>query len=171
MAEHKDYGLSGVHRTLQMGKQGPKIVGDSDTNSFSVTREDAATLTTLSGANASNATHFVTKAQLDSVQTAEATLTSGIDNTTTSFSLGTIPGGMKTIITTVTVSAVWDADPAISISDGGSSVLINSNYIDFETQGSYQTISTIDNLGDTAYSVSLTPGGSTGTATIVVSYY
>ena len=52
MAEVKNYGLSGVHRTLQLGKQGPVLVGNADTDSFTVTLQDGATLTNMSGANA-----------------------------------------------------------------------------------------------------------------------
>tara|TARA_R110002074_G_scaffold394176_1_gene581386 strand:- start:875 stop:3502 length:2628 start_codon:yes stop_codon:yes gene_type:complete len=67
VANVKNYGLIGVGAEVQLGKQGPKVLGDGDTDIVSVTTEDGVTLTQLRGANASGSTDFVTKAQLDLV--------------------------------------------------------------------------------------------------------
>ena len=51
MAQVKNYGLIGVGTEVQLGKQGPKIKGDADTDVLSVTTEGDA-LTTIRAANA-----------------------------------------------------------------------------------------------------------------------
>ncbi len=64
MAQVKNYGLIGVGTEVQLGKQGPKIKGDADTDVLSVTTEGDA-LTTIRAANAVSSSDLVTKAQLD----------------------------------------------------------------------------------------------------------
>ena len=64
MAQVKNYGLIGVGGELQMGKLGPKLKGNADNDTFSITNEGGS-LTTMEGANGTSASHFVTKAQLD----------------------------------------------------------------------------------------------------------
>ena len=66
MAEHKDFGLSGVHRNLQLGKQGPQIKNNGD-GTISATDLGGSALVNVLGANAIAASHLVTKAQLDNV--------------------------------------------------------------------------------------------------------
>ena len=66
MAEHKDFGLSGVNRNLQLGKQGPQIKNNGD-GTISVTDLGGSALVNVLGANAIAASHFVTKAQMDTV--------------------------------------------------------------------------------------------------------
>ena len=64
----KNYGLIGVGNNVQLGKNGPKIQGNADSGVISVTGE-GGTSTRISGANAINAADFVTKAQLDALET------------------------------------------------------------------------------------------------------
>ena len=64
MAEHKDYGLTGVNQDLQLGKQGPHIKSNGD-GTVSVTDGSGVTLTPMQGANAVSSSQFVTKAQFD----------------------------------------------------------------------------------------------------------
>ena len=66
MAEHKDYGLTGVNQTVQLGKQGPHLKSNGD-GTFNVVDGSGLTLTKMGGSNATAATHFVTKAQMDNV--------------------------------------------------------------------------------------------------------
>ena len=66
MAEHKDYGLTGVNQTIQLGKQGPHLKSNGD-GTFNVVDGSGLTLTAMGGSNATAATHFVTKAQMDNV--------------------------------------------------------------------------------------------------------
>ena len=68
MAQVKNYGLIGAGTELQLGKQGPKVKGDADTDVVSVTTEGDA-LTTIRAANAVTSSDLVTKAQLDASQT------------------------------------------------------------------------------------------------------
>ena len=65
MAQVKNYGLIGAGSELQFGKQGPKLKGNADTDTFQITTEGGSTLTTLEAANGTSASHLVTKAQLD----------------------------------------------------------------------------------------------------------
>ena len=64
MAQVKNYGLIGVGNDVQLGKQGPRLLANADTGTISVTNEGGS-LTTISGANASQSSELVTKAQLD----------------------------------------------------------------------------------------------------------
>lgn len=66
MAEHKDYGLTGVNQVVQLGKQGPHLKSQGD-GTFSVVDSSGSTLTKMAGSNATSSTHFVTKAQMDGV--------------------------------------------------------------------------------------------------------
>jgi hypothetical protein len=66
VAQVKNYGLIGVGNNLQLGKNGPKLVGNADTGSFTITNEGGA-LTTIIGANATQSSELVTKAQLDAL--------------------------------------------------------------------------------------------------------
>jgi len=68
VAQVKNYGLIGVGTEIQMGKQGPKVKGDADTDVVSVTTEGDA-LTVIRAANAVSSSDLVTKAQLDAQAT------------------------------------------------------------------------------------------------------
>ena len=64
MADFKKYGQKGVNADLQYGKQGPRIVADTSAGTFQF-KDLGGTLTTVQGADGSNAADFVTKSQLD----------------------------------------------------------------------------------------------------------
>ena len=66
MGQVKNYGLIGAGTSLQLGKNGPKLLGNADTGTFSLTAEGGE-LTSIQGANASNSNELVTKAQLDAL--------------------------------------------------------------------------------------------------------
>lgn len=171
MAEVKNYGLSGVHRTLQLGKQGPVLVGNADTDSFSVTLQDAATLTNMSGANATSGTHFITKSQLDAVYT-EATFLANVNyNDSSPILLGNISYGTKTIITTFEVTTAFDASAVVTIGDSSdNSLLMSDNYAEIEVPGTYQTINTVEFTSNSTLNIYVTQGGATqGFGTVLVS--
>ena len=171
MAEVKNYGLSGVHRTLQLGKQGPVLVGNADTDSFTVTLQDAATLTTMGGADATSGTHFITKSQLDSVYT-EATFLANVNyNDTSPILLGNISYGTKTIITTFEVTTAFDANAVVTIGDASdNNLLMSDNYAEIEVVGTYQTINTVEFASNSALNIYVTQGGATqGAGTVLVS--
>lgn len=171
VAEVKNYGLSGVHRTLQLGKQGPVLVGNADTDSFTITLQDAATLTTMGGANATSGTHFITKSQLDSVYT-EATFLANVNyNDTSPILLGNISSGTKTIITTFEVTTAFDANAVVTVGDStNNSLLMSDDYAEIEVTGTYQTINTVEFASNTALNIYVTQGGATqGAGTVLVS--
>jgi hypothetical protein len=171
VAEVKNYGLKGVHRTLQLGKQGPVLVGNADTDSFTVTLQDAATLTTMGGADATSGTHFITKSQLDSVYT-EATFLANVNyNDTSPILLGNISYGTKTIITTFDVTTAFDANAVVTIGDASdNNLLMSDNYAEIEVVGTYQTINTVEFASNSALNIYVTQGGATqGAGTVLVS--
>jgi hypothetical protein len=171
VAEVKNYGLSGVHRTLQLGKQGPVLVGNADTDSFTVTLQDAATLTTMGGANATDTAHFITKAQLDVVYTEAQFLANVNYNDTSPILLGNISSGTKTIITTFDVTTAFDANAVVTVGDStNNSLLMSDDYAEIEVTGTYQTINTVEFASNTALNIYVTQGGATqGAGTILVS--
>jgi hypothetical protein len=172
VAEVKNYGLSGVHRTVQLGKQGPILVGNADNDSFSVTTQDAATLTNMSGANATNSTHFITKAQLDVVYT-EAVFKANVNyNDSSPILLGNISSGTKTIITTLTIGTAFDdANAIVTIgTSGNNTLLMSDDYCEIENTGVYQTINTVEIASDTALNIYVTQAGATaGAGNVLVS--
>jgi len=175
MAKVKNYGLAGVHQSVQLGKVGPHILGNASTGSISFTAEDQITLTKVKGADAESADEFVTKSQLDSVQFAEATFAADFDFTDTELVLGTIPVGTKTVITTITVSNVYDISSNAVATVGTSannSLLMGSVYNDLKIVGSYQTVTTATFSTESNISIYLTADSSQlGSGTVVVSYY
>ncbi len=171
MAEVKNYGLSGVHRTLQLGKQGPVLVGNADTDSFTVTLQDAATLTTMGGANASSPEHFITKAQLDVVYTEAQFLANVNYNDSSPILLGNITAGTKTIITTFEVDTAFDGNAVITVgTSDDNSLLMSDSYAEIEVTGSYQTTGLFEFASDTSLNIYVTQGGATaGAGKVIVS--
>lgn len=172
MAEVKNYGLSGVHRTLQLGKQGPVLVGNADTDSFSVTLQDGTTLTNMDGANATSGTHFITKSQLDAVYTEAQFLANVNYNDSSPILLGNISSGTKTIITTFTVSTAFDdANAVVTVGNSGNnSLLMSDDYCEVESTGVYQTINTVEFASNTSLNIYVTPGSaSAGVGNVLVS--
>jgi hypothetical protein len=171
VAEVKNYGLSGVHRTLQLGKQGPVLVGNADTDSFTVTLQDAATLTTMGGANASSPEHFITKAQLDVVYTEAQFLANVNYNDSSPVLLGNISSGTKTIITTFEVDTAFDGNAIITVgTSSDNSLLMSDSYAEIEVSGSYQTTGLFEFASDTSLNIYVTQGGATqGSGKVLVS--
>ncbi len=105
MAEHKDYGLTGVNQTIQLGKQGPHLKSNGD-GTFNVVDGSGSTLTKMGGSNATASTHFVTKSQLDSVVAGSnaGVLTLG-DSTDSSWA----DGAVQSLTTSTSVTDAIDA--------------------------------------------------------------
>ena len=99
MAQVKNYGLIGVGGELQMGKLGPKLKGNADNDTFSITNEGGS-LTTMEGANGTAASHFVTKAQLDANSATNGAALQLGASTDSSYTVGAI----TTISSTTTVA-------------------------------------------------------------------
>ena len=98
MAQVKNYGLIGVGTEVQLGKQGPKVKGDSDTDVVSVTTEGDV-LTVIRAANAVSSSDLVTKAQLDAQATgndgASLELGAATDSSYTDGALQTLTSSTK----------------------------------------------------------------------------
>jgi len=105
VAEHKDYGLTGVNQTIQLGKQGPHLKSNGD-GTFNVVDGSGSTLTKMGGSNATASTHFVTKSQLDSVVAGSnaGVLTLG-DSTDSSWA----DGAIQSLTTGTSVTEAIDA--------------------------------------------------------------
>ena len=168
MAEHKDYGLSGVHRDLQLGKQGPQISNNGD-DTISV-KTVSGSLTTVSGANATQSSHFVTKAQLDSLSS--DTLKATVSFNSGTVTLGTIANGSRPVSIVLTVLDVFDGNTVITVGDNGdNSRLMSSPYMDLTEQTTFVTNPSYVYTADTEIKVYVTAGTSTtGNATVLVSY-
>ena len=172
MAQVKNYGLAGVGRNVQLGKQGPKIEGNPDTGAISFTSEGGV-LTPVSGANAVTSSQFVTKAQLETVKNQEATFTASFAFDGGDQVLGTVPAGTKTVITTVNVVNQFDNNSIVTVGfTGNESALMADSFNDISLPGSYQAVTTATFSVDTQLSVYVTQNNSTqGSGTVVVSYY
>jgi hypothetical protein len=155
-----------------LGKQGPILVGNADTDSFTVTLQDAATLTTMAGANATNTAHFITKGQLDVVYT-ESTFKANVNYDSSSpILLGNITAGTKTIITTLTISTAFDdANAVVTIgTSSNNSLLMSDNYCEIEETGVYQTINIVEFASNTALNIYVTQADATaGAGNVLVS--
>ena len=169
MAQHKDYGLIGVGNSVQLGKQGPKVVRDGGSLGVNITDEDGSTAVTVSGANASLSNHFVTKAQLDSVS-ADALVTD-IEYNSGTVTMGTIADGTKTIQTVFSVDTVFDGNTVINVgTDSNNSLLMSAQYYDLTGSGDYITVNTVELSTTETFKVYVTQGNSTvGNGTVVVS--
>ena len=171
MAEVKNYGLSGVHRTLQLGKLGPVLVGNTDSDSFTVTT-NGSTLTNMSGANATDSAHFITKGQFDVVYT-EAVFKANVNyNDSSPILLGNISTGTKTIITTLTIGTAFDdANSVVTIgTPSNNTLLMSDTYCEIEETGVYQTINIVEIASNTSLNIYVTQAGaSAGAGNVLVS--
>ena len=62
----KNYGITGVSANVELGKSGNKIIG-SDSSQISLTQSDGSTVLNAEISDGTEATHAVTKSQLDSI--------------------------------------------------------------------------------------------------------
>ena len=174
MAKVKNYGLEGVSHQVQLGKQGPYLQSDTTKSKLVATGSDGATLAPMQGANASIASEFVTKAQLDSVHLAESTFTTDITpSSSAAVDLGIIPAGAKTFTTTITVDPAFDGSTSLSVGPAtDKNLMFQTSKNDPQSAGTYQSITTANFSADTLISVHTAFVNSTvGTATVTVSYY
>jgi len=174
MAKIKNYGLEGVSHKVQLGKQGPHVSSDETKSKIVVTNSDGTTLASVQGANATSASEFVTKAQLDSAANAESTFTATITPSSGSdVLLGTVPAGAKTITATISIDNEFDGSTSLRIgTESDNNLIFHTAKNDPASAGSYQSISTINFSSPTAVSVyCIFVSATTGSATITVSYY
>ena len=168
MAEVKNYGLSGVHRNLQLGKQGPQLSNNGD-DTISV-KAVSGELTAIAGANASQSNHFVTKAQLDSL--ASDTLTANVDYNSGTVTLGTVQQSSRPVSVILEVTDAFDGNTIITVGDDADpDRLMSSPYMDLSEEATFVTNPSHVYAADTDIKVYVTQGNSTvGSATVLVSY-
>jgi hypothetical protein len=168
VAQVKNYGLIGVGNNLQLGKNGPKLEGNADTGTFVLTNEGGS-LTTISGANATQSSELVTKAQLDAVS-ADA-LVSDIEYNSGTVTMGTIADGTKTIQTVLSVDTAFDGNTVIQVgTDTNNSLLLSAPYYDLTSTEDYVTFSTVEFATTETIKAFITQGNSTvGNGSVIVS--
>jgi len=127
MANVNNYGLTGVNRNLQLGKKGPKLVGDADSYAVTFTEVDGTTLATAGGANAQSSTDFITKAQLDNVSVIAIYTAELAPGTGTEVTLGNVTSGVKTIEASVEVFTGFDTEASVEIGTSSDNDLLMSD--------------------------------------------
>lgn len=171
MAQIKNYGLAGVGRQVQLGKQGPHLKSDETKARIVATGEDGSSLVPVQGGNAVTNSDFITKAQLSNVYT-EAVFNVELDYTDSSpIGLGNIRSGVKTIITTFDVTTAFDGDTVITVgTEADNNLLMSDSYAEIEIAGQYQTFNTVTLNANTLLNVYLTQSNaSQGHGNVLVS--
>lgn len=172
-SKQKNFGISGIGENVQYGKRGPKLLADTTTEVFSFTERDGVTPTQVGGANATSDAHFVTKAQLDHVARSEGTIRTIYTHASGAATVGVIPAGAKTIISTIEVTEPFDGDdPGLRIGiPGNQELLFKNSHTDLTSTASYQTMNTHVFNNDTAIRAYPSLTSTQGSATITISYY
>lgn len=172
--QQKNFGIAGVGDDVQFGKQGPKLSANAESEVFSFTSKSGQSAAQVEGANATSSQHFVTKAQLDEVSRSEGTIQVTYSYNSGSTTVGVIPAGAKTVITTLQVTNSFDGTtPSARIGMAGNQqLLMKSIDNDLSSESSYQTMTTHVFANDTAIKIYPDILNSTnGDATITVSFY
>jgi len=105
MADTKNYGLTGVGANIELGKRGNTIESDGGNVILKTT---AGALATISGANGTAASHFVTKAQFDSGIAGSADGFQISLGDVTSYGDGSYAGGAITLTDSTKISSAID---------------------------------------------------------------
>ena len=142
MADIKKYNLEGVGANVELGKQGSYISGTSDAVSF-FNNTDA--LQKVSIANATLATHAITKGQLDDVSgDLIQHFTTEFDYQTTTVNLAGVTSGSRVIGVTVDIPTAWTAtnntSTFVEVGDTGNSArFIRAQDVDVLIAGQYHS--------------------------------
>jgi len=116
----KNYGIQGVSANVELGKNGPKIVGS---DSSQVSLQDASGNAIVAAvADGTESTHTVTKSQLDEAELNKVSLTSTTVNYNGgNVSLGNITANATVLSVSVEKITNWtDADSSTNITVGDS---------------------------------------------------
>ena len=172
MATVKKYNLAGVSTSLELGKQGSYITGNSSAIGF-YTSGDA--LQKIAIANATASTGAVTKAQLDDVASDLVQhITLDVDyNDTTASNVATIAAGSRVISVTVDIPSAWTSGGAgdyVEVGDtSNGSRFIRSGDVDVTTAAQYHSQYQYEYASESVITAKTTNGAaSAGTATISV---
>ena len=172
MATVKKYNLAGVSTSLELGKQGSYISGNSDAIGF-YTSGDA--LQKIAIANATVATQAVTKAQLDATSADLVQhVTLDVDyNDTGASNIATIAAGSRIISVTVDIPSAWTSGGAgdyVEVGDtSNGSRFIRAGDIDVTKVGQYHSQYQYEYSAESVLTAEVTNGAaSAGTATVSV---
>ena len=172
MATVKKYNLAGVSTSLELGKQGSYISGNSSAIGF-YTSGDA--LQKIAIADATASTEAVTKAQLDATSAdlvQHVTLDLDYD-TAGSSNIATIAAGSRIISVTVDVPSAWTSGGAgdfIEVGDTSNGArFIRSGDMDVTKVGQYHSQYQYEYTAESVLTAEVTNGAaSAGTATVSV---
>ncbi|MDB4335304.1 hypothetical protein OAA05_00525 [bacterium] len=172
MATVKKYNLAGVSTSLELGKQGSYISGNSSAIGF-YTSGDA--LQKIAIADATASTEAVTKAQLDAT-TADLVqhVTLDLDyDTAGSSNIATIAAGSRIISVTVDVPSAWTSGGSgdfIEVGDTSNGArFIRSGDMDVTKVGQYHSQYQYEYTSESVLTAEVTNGAaSAGTATVSV---
>lgn len=172
MATVKKYNLAGVSTSLELGKQGSYITGNSSAIGFYTSGDE---LQKIAIANATAATGAVTKAQLDDIASDLVQhITLDVDyNTSGSSNVATIAAGSRVISVTVDIPTPWTSGGAgdyVEVGDSSNgSRFIRSSDVDVTKAGQYHSQYQYEYGSETVLTAEVTNGAaSDGTATISV---
>tara|TARA_R110001592_G_scaffold1805_10_gene10841 strand:- start:3283 stop:3888 length:606 start_codon:yes stop_codon:yes gene_type:complete len=172
MATVKKYNLAGVSTSLELGKQGSYISGNSSAIGF-YTSGDA--LQKIAIADATASTEAVTKAQLDATS-ADLVQHVTIDldyDTSGSSNIATIAAGSRIISVTVDVPSAWTSGGAgdfVEVGDTSNGArFIRSGDMDVTKVGQYHSQYQYEYTAESVLTAEVTNGAaSAGTATVSV---
>jgi len=172
MATVKKYNLAGVSTSLELGKQGSYISGNSSAIGF-YTSGDA--LQKIAIADATASTQAVTKAQLDATSADLVQhVTLDIDyDTAGSSNIATIAAGSRIISVTVDVPSAWTSGGAgdfVEVGDTSNGArFIRSGDMDVTKVGQYHSQYQYEYTSESVLTAEVTNGAaSAGTATVSV---
>ena len=172
MATVKKYNLAGVSTSLELGKQGSYISGNSSAIGF-YTSGDA--LQKIAIANATVATQAVTKAQLDETSADLVQhITLDVDyNDSGASNIATVAAGSRIISVTVDIPTAWASGGAgdfVEVGDtSNGSRFIRSGDVDVSKAGQYHSQYQYEYVSSGVLTAEVTNGAaSAGTATVSV---
>ena len=172
MATVKKYNLAGVSTSLELGKQGSYISGNSDAIGF-YTSGDA--LQKIAIADATASTEAVTKAQLDATSADLVQhITLDVDyNDTGASNIATIAAGSRIISVTVDVPSPWSSGGAgdyVEVGDTSNGArFIRSGDVDVTKAAQYHSQYQYEYTAESVLTAEVTNGAaSAGTATVSV---
>ena len=172
MATVKKYNLAGVRTSLELGKQGSYISGNSSAIGF-YTSGDA--LQKIAIANATVATQAVTKAQLDETQEGLVQhITLDVDyNDSGASNIATVAAGSRILSVTVDIPTAWASGGAgdfVEVGDtSNGSRFIRSGDVDVSKAGQYHSQYQYEYVSSGVLTAEVTNGAaSAGTATVSV---
>ena len=172
MATVKKYNLAGVSTSLELGKQGSYISGNSSAIGF-YTSGDA--LQKIAIANATVAKQAVTKAQLDETQEGLVQhITLDVDyNDSGASNIATVAAGSRILSVTVDIPTAWASGGAgdfVEVGDtSNGSRFIRSGDVDVSKAGQYHSQYQYEYVSSGVLTAEVTNGAaSAGTATVSV---